>query len=167
MNQISIFVYNGSQWVTMTLITWAPSPCYSRHFQVFKEFNSFLKNVLNFVDSKKGDYIFEEQPNSHLTVFLISFFLFFCGFLQKIERCWKNNLIWTTNWDGAQHRKHTDIIFVSNCSNTSEKKLKTTKSQTTILFYFYFFTKKKSFLLEKFIIFFSHKKLGKRVDILM
>ena len=35
-------------------MTPSPTPYYMRHFQIFDKINSFLKNVSNFPDSKKG-----------------------------------------------------------------------------------------------------------------
>lgn len=37
----------------LLFVSYRPTPCYLCHFQVFYKINSFLKNVLNFLDSKK------------------------------------------------------------------------------------------------------------------
>ena len=47
----------------------------------------------------------------------LAFFLFFCGFQQKIELSSKNFLIWTSEWGRAKHQKYCQkaalIIFLS------------------------------------------------------
>ena len=38
------------------------------YFQIINKIDGFLKNVSNVFDSKKVDYIFEEQLNLHIIV---------------------------------------------------------------------------------------------------
>ena len=52
----------------MTQITWSSHPVLVASFQ------GFLKNVLNVLEAKKVDYIFEEPPNLYLIIFLVGFF---------------------------------------------------------------------------------------------
>ena len=53
-------------------------PYYMLHFQILDKIDSFLKNVSDVVESKK-----EEPPNLHIISVLV-FFLFRCGFQEKI-----------------------------------------------------------------------------------
>ena len=52
----------------MTQITWSSHPVLVASFQ------GFLKNVLNVLEAKKVDYIFEEPPHLYLIIFLVGFF---------------------------------------------------------------------------------------------
>ena len=55
-------------------LTWSFHPLLVASFQDFQKNDSFLKSVLNVLEAKKVDYIFEEPPNLYLVVFLVSFF---------------------------------------------------------------------------------------------
>ena len=55
----------------------APATCVISRFST--KINSFLENVLNLINRKIADYIYQELSNLYLIVFLVSFFSRFCG----------------------------------------------------------------------------------------
>ena len=130
----------------MTQITWSSHPLLFASFQDFQKNDSFLKNVLNVLEVKKVDYIFEEPPNLYLIVFLDSFFSLLLWIpaesLSNLKKLFKSNhrLRWNTTLQ--IYRLHLiffskttvmwvifwnedDIcIIISDCRNWFKDKLK-------------------------------------------
>ena len=88
---------------------------------------------------------------------LVNFFLFRCGFQEKIEPSWRNYLIWPAHWGGEHNTPDTQnrlIIFlsviavmqvifwtedsfrfISNCRNSCNCELKKFIKEQIIFFY--------------------------------
>ena len=95
------------------------TPYYMRYFQVFDKIDSFLKNGTNGLGIKKGKLDLWRTAYN----FWLTFFLFRCGFQEKIEPSCRNYLIWTAGWGGwAQYPRYTEYSYyflISNSSNAS------------------------------------------------
>ena len=111
-------------------LTWSFHPLLVASFQDFQKNDSFLKSVLNVLEAKKVDYIFEEPPNLYLVVFLVSFFSLLLWIpaentrnLKKIQHCnytgctWFSSVMWVKFWN------EDDIcIIISDCRNCFKEK---------------------------------------------
>ena len=92
-----------------------PTSYYMRQFRIFNKIDSSLKNVPNVLHSKKGRLHLWRTPCFTYNCWF-AFFLFLCGFQEKIETSWRNYLIWTTNWGREHNTQDTQtaiIIFLS------------------------------------------------------
>ena len=86
-------------------VTSTPTPYYMRHFQIFDKMDSFLKNV-----SKIRTAWFTYNC-------WLAFFFFRYGFQEKIQKSWRNCLIWIGQC--PTYTGHTYYFLIRNCSNTS------------------------------------------------
>ena len=130
----------------MTQITWSSHPLLFASFQDFQKNDSFLKNVLNVLEAKKVDYIFEKPRNLYSIVFLDSFFSFLLWIpaesLSNLKKLFKSNhrLRWNTTLQICKLHliffskttvmwvifwNEDDIcIIISDCRNWFKDKLK-------------------------------------------
>ena len=145
-----------TQCIIMKQIKWPPTPYYKHNFRIFHKIDSFLKNISHGFDSKKSRlHLWRTASFTYKCWY--TFFLFCCGFQEKLEPCLLNYLIWTANWDGEHNNFNTqntliiflsaiavmqvifwvedNFCFISDCRNSFNCKLKKLINEQIIVFY--------------------------------
>ena len=107
-SHISFFVHIASWWPKYHD---TPTPYYMRHFQTFDKIDSFLKMFQMYLTGKKGRLYLWRSASFTYSCWL-AFFLFRCGFQEKIEPSWRNYLIWTTDWVGEHNTPDTQNLLI-------------------------------------------------------
>ena len=89
-----------------------PASCVNSRFS---KNDRFLKNVLNVLEAKKVDYIFEEPPNLYLIVFLVSFFSLLLWIPEQSTSNFKKlfNLNHRLRWNTILQIYRLHLIFFS------------------------------------------------------